>query len=227
MCWTDILSTSVSAATLIAGIATLMTVLEMRKQRKESYRPIVIPIGKYYSLKSYQDGRYQGYTQTTTSYEPNLYIDLTNAGLGPAINIIGKWVFNFKELIDRNVWPNISISLENNIFCIKALNFTCNNYIEIQEPIRIDCLLANDKNSMKLLLPNYMITVIKLIADKRKQGLPFFMPPLIFCYEYRDVGDSKFIAEYKITFEEIFQLNLPIEPLLEYDEHGKINVSKK
>jgi len=224
MNWSNILSTSVSGATFASYIATLLTVLEMRKQRKESYKPIIIPIGKYYSLKSYQDGRYQGYTQAGGTYEPNLFIELTNAGLGPAINIEGKWDFDFKEFINKNEWPEISITFQNNEFSVIASNFSCKNYVEIQEPIKIDCLLANDKNSMRLLLPNYYITIIKLVADKRNKHLSFHMPPLMFKYEYQDVGKTKYTANYKIKLEEVFQLNIPIEPLLEYNEHGKINL---
>jgi hypothetical protein len=221
------LSVAVNIATLLTAMATFLTVREMRKQRKESYKAIILPIRKYISLKSYEDGRYQGYTLQNENYDLNIFIELVNAGLGPACNIRGKWEFDFDELIGKNEWADCNISFEEKVLSINASNWQCKSYIDNQITINMDCLLNSDKNTSRILLPGFITPILKLSADCWKSGRQLYLPPLILKYEYQDVGMSITTNIHYLRFNPIVIVYIKNEPLLEYDAHEEIVISNK
>lgn len=220
----EIINTTTGIATLITAIVAFITVNEMRKQRKESYKPIVIPIENYYSLKSYEDGRFSGSTQVSNGYEPNIFLYLANAGLGPAVNIVIQWEFDFKSFISKNDFNGIIISYENEKFYVRENEHYSTSYVKNQKDELVEYLLSGESGKTKLLLPEYTKVILKLLTDRKQKGITTYMPKLKLIITYKDIGLSEYKHEYGIEFIEYYVSKLKIEPLIKYDANGKIDV---
>jgi len=214
-------------ATFITSLISLLTIIEMKKQRSESYKPIVVPVYSYYSLKSYSDGRYNIQTQDNSEYVQNLFIYLANAGAGTAINIRIKWSFELKKFANVQNNREAFLTIKDNIFSVVGEKYQCSHNLNLQTEEIFEYLLTAENKTNKIILPQYMTTIMKIIADNNVHGNAIEMPELKMKIEYEDIGLKKHIKEYNITFDEKYMMPILIEPLLEYNEIGRFKISKK
>lgn len=82
-------------AALITGAASLLMVLEMKKQRKAISRPVLKLLSKYSNART-STGSLWSWAEKDF-HGPQL--KLLNFGTGPALNISIEWILNLQELI--------------------------------------------------------------------------------------------------------------------------------
>ena len=82
-------------AALVTGAASLVMVLEMKKQRTAISRPVLKLLSKYCNAES--SGRNPWVWEDESSYRQSLIF--LNFGSGPALNISIEWKLDYQELI--------------------------------------------------------------------------------------------------------------------------------
>jgi hypothetical protein len=214
-------------ATFITSLISLFTLLEMKKQRIESTRPNIIPVDSYYSLKSYSDGRFTVFTQFNGKYDQNAYLFLANVGNGSAINLRVMWSFNFKEFICNFRNEEINYHYDENIFSIRAPTYSNEHNIKLQKEERITYLLTAENEKQKILFPQYINVIMKIINDLRKKGNGNRIPDLEMKIEYEDSSFRKYHSEYRFVITEHYNIPFIPEEKLEYINVWKYQISKK
>ena len=97
-----------SIGTLLAAIATFITVLEMNKQRKESYKPKII-VPKYSDII---------FLDSKDLFPSNseIYYYIENVGLGPCINFRVNYIFDFSKIEKILKTNNMPVIIEKDKF---------------------------------------------------------------------------------------------------------------
>jgi hypothetical protein len=187
---------------IVSLILTFLTVLEMMKQRRESYKPKIIVKEKFIILKSNK-------SFDIIDFEVNdcLIMVLKNIGIGPAINIDLEFKFDiedFKERWNDNFSEKILLSIDkvyvmiNNRFTI----FTDNNKISY------DNLLSNDE--IEIVIPSHINTLMKMYVfqfgksmfDNNDKGTnKDITPKLPIKIRYNDIGGKRYNLNYLVNFD--------------------------
>jgi hypothetical protein len=109
----QIISLAASVGACLAAVATFLTVWQIAKQRKASYKPeLVLGSGEFEAQPHLQ---YSGFPNdwrhlepkltsgvTTISSEPNVFgLPLANIGLGAARNILISWKFAIEDAVTK------------------------------------------------------------------------------------------------------------------------------
>src|SRR5688572_22377540 len=97
----NLIDSITSIATLLTAAAALFTILEMRRQRSEGYRPVIAIDDELVSLyRSLQDRRpaivfqRSGGFRATESSVSDVRFRVQNVGAGPALGVQARWEFD-------------------------------------------------------------------------------------------------------------------------------------
>jgi hypothetical protein len=110
----QIISASASVAALLAASATFLTVWQIAKQRRASYKPELVISANSFDTKSPKDARgiwsYLDWREQSTSQKPatnvsllgtSFRLRLVNIGLGAAKDVSIRWEFPFESTIGQ------------------------------------------------------------------------------------------------------------------------------
>ena len=221
----DINTIVINLVTFATAVGTLLTVREMNKQRKASYRPELILESVVFSgYNNHNSSCFQdniecnfpvNWVKEIIPHESNpiekekilpnwFYISLLNIGLGAAREISGFWSFPIIEIVKE-----INQLAEKELFIFKkeVLSLTTGHNIMwgTDKKINFDYVLpvATQKESVGVRIPiTYMTLVSAFIYSSvlKKGSLPK-IAPLEFFVEYFDIGGVKYKTKINIFFE--------------------------
>ena len=220
----QIIALAASVGACMAAIATFLTVLQISKQRKATYRPQL----------ALSRVMFEGSNDATTNEKlPSLWthrqnsaatkdtadnhfgffsVPLANIGLGAAKNVTISWTFPLGELVgelnkraQRTLTPAY-FTLENGIFSLKSEKFgQWSSMWTNQQKDSIDYLLSASIQSeaFMLRLPHaYIASVSSMLAlgfGEAKESFPE-IPNLTARFEYSDIADDVHEAVFEIEF---------------------------
>ncbi|MDP5214977.1 hypothetical protein ORJ66_18145 [Pseudoalteromonas tunicata] len=197
--WVAIVS---SIGTFISSIIVLVTLFELRKQRKQSYMPDLVTSDICFD---YNNEPEQHVKMWCTDDNEFLSLKFSNVGLGVAKNISFKWNFDIHEMIEK--FYNLSNSDDSDLYLDSDENrlyykqhgeLVAGSSLSIDDR-RLDFLLPyeNNQNNFKLELPNSFLTISAAIYKNSYKHKIFdensfenTLAPLTLSIKYKDVGGS-------------------------------------
>jgi hypothetical protein len=203
----DIFNILTSIGTLMAALATLLTVLQMNKQRKESYKPIATVIKKWYQI-SYLYGtipiikEYKIYYDLENAQVNNsLMIEIINAGAGTMTDINWKIKTNIDEWkkVLRNDTSN-DIYFHDERLIIKGKKLSQDHNYDYQNNGRYSYLSSEPTyNSLKITFPNYLLTMLKMFYEMQNEIKNIEMPKVYLELSYLDIGQKRYQKRIEIV----------------------------
>jgi hypothetical protein len=215
-----------SIGACMAAIATFLTVLQISKQRRATYRPELALSrvvfegstgpGQNNKMPSFWMRKEEG-NAPRTELVPNLdfasfAVPLANIGLGAAKNVLVTWTFALNDLVEelnkraqRTLTPAY-FTIKNGTFSAKSEKL--GNWASIwqnQQKDNIDYILpaSIQRDTFMLRLPHaYVAGVSSLLAlsfGEANESFPA-IPRLIVRFEYLDIADDKHESVFEIDF---------------------------
>ena len=218
-------------ATLLTALATLFAVLEMRRQRKSSFRPDLVVVNESIVAEKHPtisfpapirwhepEVIYSGAVSVTTiapirlDYSVRVY----NLGTGPAKDLIFEWSFDLSKLVEA------VNSLSQRLFAGQFIELTSANWLKFtsksdgSNEINLDGDLKREED---FLLPSSIIhspclvrlpssyinlisSYVQLSAKSGMDGIPNFqIPPLCLKMTFRDMDGSSVHRKFSFGFE--------------------------
>lgn len=210
-------------ATFFAAVAALLTLREMHRQRKHSYKPDIVPVELIF------DGHFQSAVfcdwieykeecdKNDTLSSPDIEISLFNLGNGAAKNITLTWDFAFKPFIKNlnsiNKEAQTNIEIDDSDFLLQFkesedMKAAVNLKPSLNQ--RKDYILPTsiEKSALKVRVPsaytwlvsNYFYLRFKILHE----DLKFQIPSLKLKLEYSDIGNNKYKSEFAFDVGLIF-----------------------
>jgi hypothetical protein len=189
-------------AAVITALATLFTVLEMRKQRISSYLPdLFFPITRLYV---YRDGSGSFFCSSEeglsdSSQRNEVYLEILNIGLGAAREIVLEWdcdIDAFVDLIGQLDVDGIS-KIEHNKGVLKIgneINFVFN---QARREITHVVPMPIEPKPRRVRIPRFYLELYSLYIYhaffKEEEGLSRIEdpPPLQLSLTYKDIGNKR------------------------------------
>jgi hypothetical protein len=226
----QVIALAASTGACMAAIATFLTVLQISKQRKASYRPElalsrtiiegVVDEAAASHLPSLWTAQLQDNMSTKDhSAGKRCAIPLANIGLGAAKGVKVSWNFPIEELVEqlnkraqRTLTPAY-FTFDKNIFSVKSEklgNWTSMWINQRSEKIDYVVPIAIQREAFMLTLPHAYIggisALLALSFDDKDNEFPD-IPSLRVEFEYLDVADENHQSTFKIQFHLIMMGN--------------------
>ena len=215
----EYLSKNSSLLSLFGVLVALLTLREMAKQRRESYKPRLIFQNKNFFLQRNSNGTPCLLKENSDAirelYGPSFLLELKNIGLGSAHNIVVRWKYNQTKMVHRisqyaQKTQLVRVNPRNHfefLFDKKSPNgygFFIKNSDE--EKIQMAFLIPNDSVKVKIpeTLYNYITFVpyLELIAQGSPGRVDVKLDDIGIAFEYFDIGGKKQLQRLKMTIEE-------------------------
>lgn len=206
--WIDFFS---AVGTLFSSVFVWRTLVELRTQRKQSYKPdLVIPDAFFY-----YDNLGNSYPEIWKSDENKyLRLEVHNIGLGVAKSIQFDWSYDrdsmletFHKLSESTQEDLFIDDQENRIYHTKGGEILDGSSLTADSSSH-DFLFpyGSNKNIIELNLPNSYICISTAILGNAKiseifdinNNFSVAICPTILTINYRDVGGSKIVKKFKI-----------------------------
>ena len=203
--WIAIIS---SIGTFLSSIFVLMTLFELKTQRKQSYIPeLIIPEVCF----NYNNNFPNLIKIWTTDDNKELFLKIHNIGLGVAKDIDFEWEYDIYEMIEK--FYKLSSDTKGELYIEdNRLIYLKNNIVEAGSSLSIDnrhldFLLAHTDNNdvYNLELPNSYLSIATAIYKNAKIKEIFNLDkfegailPLNLNIRYKDVGGSDITKKLKI-----------------------------
>jgi hypothetical protein len=196
-------------AALVTGAASLVIVLEMKKQRIAISRPVLKLLSKYCNAKS--SGR-NPWVWEDEGYRPSL--NFLNFGAGPALNISIEWKLDYHELIGilKRFEPCEQLKIEQDGRFIHFGDSVHN--VENQKTHKLEAMpVYSGDNKTNLNIPSYYITgfekfiqiaFIKPPKDQDKQAKSYNVtdfPSIKAEVNYEDINGNKIKQSFKVQLQ--------------------------
>jgi len=210
----EIITLISSMATLITSIATIFIVLEMKKQRLTSHKPLLKFVGKY------SKANIDKFKQWSWEDEK---IELFNFGSGPAIDITINWIANENKLIKllKKYAQNSKDYDINHNTLLKLKNET--HITDRQKSIKIPAISTFDtsKSPTEIRIPGFIISsfshyINETLLNEEKSTptsselkvLKFddFIPITIEV-SYKDIDNNLYSQKFEFKIHPIFLSN--------------------
>ncbi|MCE9508049.1 MAG: hypothetical protein K8R48_07030 [Alphaproteobacteria bacterium] len=212
--------------TFLAALAAFLTLLEMHRQRKHSYKPDIVPIEKTFNgyfesaiFCTWKENIPQKLAKRdkTTSADVDIKLSLFNLGNGAAKNLQFEWDFEFESFIKKlnsiNKKAETGIEIDNSgpLLQFKE-NGQCKIGVNLKPNLkdRKDYLLpaSIEREGLKISLPmayiwlvsNYFYLRFKILS----KDLPFGIPDLRLNIEYSDIAGNKYQTVFLFNIGLIF-----------------------
>jgi hypothetical protein len=211
-----------SIGACLSAIATFLTVQQMARQRRDSYRPDLalsqLPVNGACnpSGKTLLPDVWSTDQSAPSTAKHFFTIPLLNLGLGAAKNLVVSWSFAVdsainvvNDLAQRTLTP-VYISNENGMLSVKseALGGSVEMWRN-QRVATVDYILPTAVQNMpfQLKLPHAYITIITLLLYLEFKSKPkdFDIPELRVEFKYSDIGSRSYETRYRIDLE-VFML---------------------
>lgn len=199
-----------SSAACVSAFATFLTVREMTRQRKASYKPeLIISRGDFYAAPGKNSGSpmatvwSKGKPSADGPVEP-FFLSLRNIGLGPATSITLKWDFDIVGLVAivndlslRNL-AGLYVDYDEGVMTINFDSSNRRTYIWISEnQTSFDFALSTAINMEPIMLrlpscyTELAAAYIHLLVQAKEADLVMELPPLIANITFSDIGGAK------------------------------------
>jgi hypothetical protein len=203
----DIFNILTSIGTLMAALATLLTVLQMNKQRKESYKPIATIIKKWYQIGYLYSTipvvkEYKTYINLETAkINSSLMIEIINAGAGTMIDINWKFFTNideWKKVLENDT--NTEVYFKEQRLIIKGNKMSQDHNFDYQNIGKYSYLPSEPSyNSIEISLPSYLLTMIKMFYEMQNKSEDVEMPKIYLELTYFDIGKKMYKKKIEIV----------------------------
>jgi len=206
--WIAIVS---SVGTFLSSIFVLMTLFELRTQRKQSYMPeLIIPEVCF----NYNNNFPNFIKIWTTDDSKMLFLKIHNIGLGVAKDIDFEWKYDIYDMIEK--FYKLSSDTKGELYIEdNRLIYLKDNIVEASSNLSVDnrhldFLLAHtdSSNIYNLELPNSYLSIATAIYKNAKIKEIFDLDtfeggllPLSLSIKYKDVGGSHIIKKFKIDIK--------------------------
>jgi hypothetical protein len=222
---TDVISIFATVATWITAMLVLLSIREMSKQRKTSYKPEIVPTrqsihGTKMSLKTVKVPIHwttRGQKELKEGFPFNNYpITLYNVGNGTAKNLTCEWHFDVDEAIkiintiNKKYLQKLYLECSKGTMMISLKTKTDTMYsisLNLDAIYSYDHLLpvSIDRNGLQIHLPSSYILVMStfyqlssLAAGIKNIHLhPSILPDITLNISYEDIGGEKIRKSYK------------------------------
>lgn len=210
--------------TFLAAIATFLTVREVSKQRKTSYRPeIVVPRITFEGSADPRTGNKLPSVWNTIPQGGDgailAKVPLINIGLGAAKNVSISWNFPVEEtarvlaaMLNR-INPDDMVTFRNGILSVKSASLgRFSTFWKNEQTARIDYVLPASTQSKpaNVDIPhtyNWLVSSLILTAAQSKAVEFPRIAPLQISADYYDVADERRAAVYELELEVIAVLD--------------------
>ena len=221
----DLVNLLPELANWITIFLILLTLLEMVKQRRATYKPdiVVFPISRFAYIGDsgfpdiWLDNRVEKIEdEDLTSQRSFFQLPIYNLGLGAARDVECKWSFDLEEFIGnvneiKNYSPiKFEISIDENNFLFVDFPPKIKSYTNIASDINIDFILPSsiEKEETNILFPSTYIRLVQLytlceISHSISDGLDFpkfQFPELELSIKFKDIGGSRHSKKFKFNF---------------------------
>jgi len=203
----DVFNILASIGTLMAALATLLTVLQMNKQRKESYKPIATIIKKWYHIGYLYSTipivkEYKTYLDLETAKINNsLLIEIINAGAGTMIDL--NWNFftnidDWKKILETDI--NTEVYFKEKRLIIKGNKLSQDHNFDYQNIGKYSYLPSEPSyNSLEISLPSYLLTMLKMFYEMQNRNAKTEMPKVYLDLSYFDIGKKMYKKRIEIV----------------------------
>lgn len=202
-------ATITALAALITGLATLLIILEMKRQRTATSRPVLKVLTKSRSSTVNNENKTWLWDNSESPHSSTLR--LINFGTGPALNVMASWEVNFEELVNVlkyfDPYKQMEFGHKNGFITLDNSFHAIHN----QRTLRIDAVPVNGVTDSEVLtVPSYYIAAFEKYVelgvlnrpktDPKDTGvidLPDF-PEIYVDFEYEDINGKKLKQKFKI-----------------------------
>jgi hypothetical protein len=213
-----------SVGTFLSSIFVLITLFELRTQRKQSYIPdLIIP-----DVVFNYSNEFSNYIKIwKMDNDEELSLKILNIGLGVAKDIHVEWEYDIYDtiknfyLLSSTTKGDIHVdTASNRLVYVENGELLSNTSLSVDNQ-HINFLLPNNKNNEMhdLHLPNSYITIATAIYKNAKIGEVFdlkafdgMISPLTLSIRYKDVGGNNIIKKFKVEvkfFVKSINLKIP------------------
>ena len=220
------ISMGASVGTFLAAVATFLTVWQISKQRRASYRPeIVIPRGWVVTLPDKEDDglspllRWKE-TDDNSESESSVvawpyHLRLVNIGMGSATHVSGVWDFPMEKFVEgirersRRLESSLAIEYKKGAVSITKPDFT--SFWFNQRNFHLDYVLpaSVEKEPLKIVVPSayilsvsaYMSLFLRGAAGPIDDKAAPNVPPLKIVLNFDDIAGEKHKTSYDVEFE--------------------------
>jgi hypothetical protein len=208
MSLSDWLTLASSTAAMFATIISLLTLFELFKQRKASYKPDLCVLKRYFYVKV--NGGFSDWHDDKLANFTNASIQLVNIGAGAAKGINAEWHFDLNGLIENinslakkhNQW--LYIENKGHLLSIKSNDGSFCWVNAKMSTFRFEYLLTSsqDPHGSILTLPpsySYLIPIYVRLWMQNKLNLnEIKAPTLELKLSYSDIGKSNHFSTHKV-----------------------------
>lgn len=230
----EILDTTATVFTLITTFLVLLTLREMKQQRRASYRPELL-LRSFYSFSIYREKSAKGKQSfdlmtdrvvenqvqpARTPFPFEFRIAMDNIGLATAKNVEIEFQTDIPHLTEvvkeLDSDGRFRASTASGLLSVSCDGVLSPHYFRLSamEKLQVDYVPPRtDTSAAELIaLPNYYVALIVaavgLSVDKPETGLIFDilnkMPSLEISVKYEDIGDEKISATYRLSPSLVF-----------------------
>lgn len=213
--WMTLIS---SIGALLTAIVALLTLFELFKQRKSSYKPDLCILKNHFDIKGPGLGEanlalnWSEYSANEDTKILGIYLTLVNIGFGAAKNIEAKWNFDSDFLIKeinklaQQYYMALYIEKEDNYISIKSKQSSIHTVSSELNSYSFEYLLphTNDQIAKNLSLPySYTLLIGAYLSLRSKEkGLSIQLidlPKLELSLRYFDIGKGEHISKHKLA----------------------------
>lgn len=212
-----------SIITAATSVIVLLTLFEIAKQRKSSYKPdIFLASQNFYAqksglAKSMLPIAWSEYLSVEHNYQLEYLLNIYNIGNGSAKNISVQWNLELDEIIgeinldakDINYQLHLEKNDDSQIFIVETIDneestSSVNTKLDLNP--KYDYLLPSsvDKEGLKIRLPATIIFLIAirfmLWSKKSDRKYDKIFPWIGMTISYEDIGGSKHVKGFKFDF---------------------------
>lgn len=231
----DIVVTITAMAALVTGIASLLMILEMKRQRMATSKPVLKILTKNRSATVDNESKTWSWDDNESSYFTILR--LMNFGTGPALNVIVSWDVDLEVLVNVlkyfDPYKQMDFSYKNDFVNLDNSLHAIHN----QRTVRIDAVPVNGVSDGEALkIPSYYVVAFEKYvelgllkrpkADSKNSGaieLPDF-PEIYVNFEYEEINGTKLKQKFRILLSCLFIS--PVEGEDKKEVHTTFNVEE-
>lgn len=204
----DIFATVTALAALLTALANSFIILEMRKQRTATTKPVLKLLSKY--SKAIVDNDSKEWVWENKESFNFIDLSLINFGAGPSLNLVAEWDISIDKLVDAlkyfDPYNQMKLSYKKGFVEIDNSLHAINN----QKTVFLEAVpVSQNQKEVFIKLPSYFISAFEKyvqlgILDRPKTGTtsPFEIPDFpsaSIMLNYEDINGVKFQQTFLIT----------------------------
>jgi|GEM_PF-1638457 len=206
----DVVATVTALAALLTALANSFVILEMRKQRTATTKPVLKLLSKYRKAIVKKESKTWEWENKESSHFTKL--SLMNFGTGPSINLTAEWDISLDKLIDSlkyfDPYKQMTLRHENGFIELDNSFHSVDN----QRRLYIEAVpISKSQNGTSIKLPSYYISAFEKFIQlgildrpkgKSETATPVEIPDFPEAYvtlNFEDINGEKLSQKFEVT----------------------------